>query len=67
MSLERDLKMRCLELAVRLCSPRTDLESILPMADSLYNSLPNPPSKTQEAVQRALGRESVPMKKGRDS
>lgn len=63
MSLERDLKMRCLELATRLAGGNTDLDVILPIADRLYGALPNPPSKTQESVQRALSRESVPGKK----
>ncbi len=55
--------MRCLELAVRLASPNTDLKTILPIADTLYDALPNPPSKTQEAVQRSLARESQPRNK----
>ena len=63
MSLERDLMMRCIELAVRLNAPSTNLDALLVTANALYQALPDPPSKTQQAVQRALSRESVPGKK----
>lgn len=55
--------MRCLELAVRLNAPSTNLDDLERTAFRLYAALPDPPSKTQQAVQRALSRESVPGKK----
>lgn len=66
----RELKMRCLELAATLCRPNTNPEDIMGYADRLYKALPLDAEASYsgkaaaKAVKNGLGRESAPADTG---
>jgi hypothetical protein len=58
---DRDLKMRCLELAERLVGhANRDVAEVVRIANTLFASLPPgvDASKTQQAMHKQIGRES---------
>lgn len=58
----RQLKMRCLELATSLCAPNKSPDDIIKCADTLYNSLPlnAETSHSAKAAKAALDRAAKP-------
>lgn len=62
MSDDRELKMRCLELAGRMCANNATFDpvTIIQVAGTLYASLPPGPeaSGTKKAMARVVDRES---------
>lgn len=61
MAEDRELKMRCLELAEKLLGHSSrDVAEVVRVANTLFASLPPEPdaSKTKQAMHRVLGRES---------
>lgn len=58
---DRELKVRCLELAEKLLGHASrDVADVVRVANTLFASLPPGPdaSKTKQAMERVLGRES---------
>lgn len=61
MAEDRELKMRCLELAEKLLGHSSrDVADVVRVANTLFASLPPGPDapKTKQAMDRVLGRES---------